>query len=210
MSPTDHPHTPPQNSSPNLDRLFAKVEHERFEKKSMSTGSHHAQGLALRFKNDKVGKPQGPAPSIFLDLSDSAKSLLYKNLDRFFDTWTSDTLRIFASTPGNIASRFFWVDNVRSELDMRLWHDEYLGREATEKELDWLENWVMKRIWPLKVAGRYMEYEPKSPADGSRKGGEQKQYKKVKVTKMRRAALQREIEEAMKLKTSVQSQARES
>jgi hypothetical protein len=70
---------------------------------------------------------------------------LYQSLVKLFHTWIPKTLDIFGTTG---TTRYFWVSQIQYELDHRLWHKDFLGREATDEERDWLVESAMRVYWP--------------------------------------------------------------
>jgi hypothetical protein len=109
---------------------------------------------------------------------------LNKNMSAFFHTWIPNTLDMFAHTGTALSARHFWVSQFQYELDHRLWRKEFLGREATDEERDWLVEAAMKVHWQRiqKALARQRE----AARGGSEKG--------VRKTKLRRAIA---LEESM-------------
>jgi hypothetical protein len=70
---------------------------------------------------------------------------LYQSLVKLFHTWIPKTLDIFGTTG---TTRYFWSSQIQYELDHRLWHKDFLGREATDEERDWLVESAMRVHWP--------------------------------------------------------------
>ncbi|KAF2033522.1 hypothetical protein EK21DRAFT_86314 [Setomelanomma holmii] len=83
----------------------------------------------------------------FSDLNTPILQHLIKNLEAFVKSWIQETIHIFAPTGTAIRSRTFWASQMRSDLDEILLQPEYLGREATEDELDMLVHDALKMFW---------------------------------------------------------------
>jgi hypothetical protein len=75
------------------------------------------------------------APSV-KHFQDIDTDRLYQSLVKLFHTWIPKTLDIF------------WSSQIQYELDHRLWHKDFLGREATDEERDWLVESAMRVHWP--------------------------------------------------------------
>jgi hypothetical protein len=84
------------------------------------------------------------APSV-KHFQDIDTDRLYQSLVKLFHTWIPKTLDIFGTTG---TSRYFWSSQIQYELDHRLWHKDFLGREATDEERDWLVESAMRVHWP--------------------------------------------------------------
>lgn len=87
-------------------------------------------------------------PPIFTKADDIDADVFNANLSAFFYEWIPATVRIFKNIGPSIFTREFWSSQIRTELDHRLWQNDFLGREATEEELDWIVDNAMRIYWP--------------------------------------------------------------
>jgi hypothetical protein len=87
-------------------------------------------------------------PPIFTNADNIDADIFNANLSAFFSEWILATIRIFNNIGPCIVTCEFWASQIRTELDHRLWQKDFLGREATEEELDWLVDHAMRIYWP--------------------------------------------------------------
>jgi hypothetical protein len=103
----------------------------------------------LRYTEDGYGYSHASStPPTFPDLDNFDANLFNSNLAEFLHGWIPQTLSIFAPTGPAIFTRAFWASQMRSDLYQLLWQTRYLGREATEDELDWLVEAALRVQWP--------------------------------------------------------------
>jgi hypothetical protein len=87
-------------------------------------------------------------PPTFPDLPAFDPDLFSANLSAFLHDWIPQTLSIFSPTGPAISTRAFWASQLRSDLFHELWQPRFLGREATDDELDWLVESALRLHWP--------------------------------------------------------------
>jgi hypothetical protein len=87
------------------------------------------------------------SPPIFTNADDINANLFNANITAFLCEWIPATMQVFGHIGSPIFAREFWSSQIRTELDHRLWREEFLGREATEVELDWLVENAMRIYW---------------------------------------------------------------
>jgi hypothetical protein len=75
--------------------------------------------------------------------------LLTQSMKKLFPTWIHETFIIFSPTGNSVTTRHFWESQVQFELDHRLWQKDFLDREPTDEERDWLTESVLTVHWPL-------------------------------------------------------------
>ena len=132
---------------------------EIFSRKTDTVNSDHVENciilkpgtkrsLSLLRDIDRRGHHSESTPPAFNDMDDVDADLFNENMTQFFRSWIPDTMRIFAPTGAAIHTQEFWASQMRNDLDHSIWQDKYLGREATEEELDWLVGSAIEINWP--------------------------------------------------------------
>lgn len=82
--------------------------------------------------------------------SDLTPTDLYRagaTLRTFLDTFMHTTIHLFTPPCPSLRSRAFWSAQLQSELEYVLWQPVFLGREATETEVDIIVAGSLEDVW---------------------------------------------------------------
>lgn len=58
-----------------------------------------------------------------------------------------DMISLFGPTLPSLTSRTFWTTQILLELDFFLWRPEFLGREPTDAEMEWVADECVEVMW---------------------------------------------------------------
>ncbi|KAH7073668.1 hypothetical protein BKA63DRAFT_575984 [Paraphoma chrysanthemicola] len=130
------------------------------EKTNMSThlaphliGQHDISANQVNSTHD-VSTSNCTAPAIpeaamhpFSDLTPTDLHRARESLKTFLYTFMHTTIHLFTPPCPSLCSRAFWSAQLRSELEYVLWQPGFLGREATEAEVDIIVAGSLDDVW---------------------------------------------------------------
>ncbi|KAF2243268.1 hypothetical protein BU26DRAFT_523614 [Trematosphaeria pertusa] len=144
MAPTPPPRTPPRDNLHALDNILDYVEQKRDENRQAQRQAHNRTWNDFEQNEQPLIRPN----DLFPDIDEARKAILNRSLYRFLTAWISETIQLFPGQPWNLDSHVFWTQQVRMELELRLWRTNFLGRDPVEDELDFLVLNAMDFVWP--------------------------------------------------------------
>jgi hypothetical protein len=83
----------------------------------------------------------------FSDLTPTDLHRARESLKTFLYTFMHTTIHLFTPPCPSLRSRAFWSAQLRSELEYVLWQPGFLGREATETEVDIIVAGSLDDVW---------------------------------------------------------------